>query len=147
MEIKQGKLEVSLEARGLVISLRESAFFSSGDDRLDDSGLTTVQKLAAVIATLPNSVQLEGHTDSVPIHNARFQSNWELSCARGIALLQAMTDRFGLNPIRFSVVGRADMAPVASNDTPEGRALNRRVDVVILNSLRAEDAPTQTSKK
>jgi len=138
-EIKEGKLELSLEPRGLVVSLRESAFFSSGDDALDPSGLAIVKKLAAVIGPLPNAVQLEGHTDSVPIHNVRFKSNWELSCARGIALLQAMTERFGLNPERFSVVGRADTAPVASNETPEGRALNRRVDVIILNTVRAQD--------
>ena len=144
-EIKEGKLEVSLEPRGLVISLRESAFFSSGNDALDSGGLAIVGKLAAVIASLPNAVQLEGHTDSVPIHNARFRSNWELSCARGIALLQAMTVQFGLNPDRFSVVGRADTAPVASNQTAEGRALNRRVDVIILNTVRAQR--TEDAKK
>ena len=146
-EIKDGKLQLSLEPRGLVVSLRESAFFSSGNDSLDPSSLAIVQKLAAVIAPLPNSVQLEGHTDSVPIHNVRFKSNWELSCARGIALLEAMTVRFGLNPERFSVVGRADTAPVASNETPEGRALNRRVDVIILNTVRAQASAAQAAKR
>ena len=134
-EIEAGKLEVRLEPRGLVISLRESAFFSSGADVLDKNTLPTIAKLASLLATLPNSIQLEGHTDSVPIHNIRFKSNWELSCARGIALLNALTGTFHLKPERFSVVGRADTLPVGSNDTPEGRARNRRVDVVILNSL------------
>jgi chemotaxis protein MotB len=134
-EIKAGKLELRLEPRGLVISLRESAFFPSGADVLDKSALPTMQKLAALIGTIPNAIQLEGHTDSVPIHNIRFKSNWELSCARGIAVMNALTETFHLDPDRFSVVGRADTTPVASNDTQEGRARNRRVDVVIVNSL------------
>lgn len=134
-EIKAGKLELRLEPRGLVISLRESAFFPSGEDVLDKSTFPTIQKLASLIGTLPNAIQLEGHTDSVPIHNARFKSNWELSCGRGIALLAALTETFHLKAERFSVVGRADTFPIASNETPEGRARNRRVDVVIVNSL------------
>ena len=135
-QIKAGKLELRLEARGLVISLRESAFFPSGTDVLDKGSYPTMKTLAALIASLPNSIQLEGHTDSVPIHNARFKSNWELSCARGIAVLDTLCGDFHLPYDRFSVVGRADTVPVDTNETPEGRARNRRVDVVIVNSLR-----------
>jgi chemotaxis protein MotB len=137
-EIKEGKLEVRMEPRGLVISLRDSAFFSSGTDVLDQSNLPTMKKLAELIATLPNSIQLEGHTDSIPIHNERFKSNWELSCARAIAVLETFCGTFELNRTRFSVVGRADTLPIDSNETADGRARNRRVDVVILNSLKVE---------
>jgi chemotaxis protein MotB len=140
-EIREGKLEVRMEPRGLVISLRQSAFFSSGTDALDQSNLPVMGKLAALIATLPNSIQLEGHTDSIPIHNVHFKSNWELSCARGIAVLDTFCDTFKLSRTRFSVVGRADTVPIDSNETSEGRARNRRVDVVILNSLKLEPAP------
>ncbi len=139
-EIKTGKLEVRMEPRGLVISLRQSAFFSSGTDALDQSNLPTMKKLAELIATLPNSIQLEGHTDSIPIHNDHFKSNWELSCARAIAVLETFCGTFQLNRQRFSVVGRADTVPIDSNATPEGRGRNRRVDVVILNSLKIERA-------
>jgi len=138
-EIKAGKLELRLEPRGLVISLRQSAFFSSGTDVLDESSLPTMKKLAELIRTLPNPIQLEGHTDSVPIHNGRFPSNWELSCARGIAVLDTLCGTYGLDRVRFSVVGRADTLPLASNDTAEGRARNRRVDVVIVNSLNLKN--------
>jgi chemotaxis protein MotB len=93
-----------------------------------------------MIAALPNSIQLEGHTDSMPIHNARFASNWELSCARAIAVLETMCGTFQLSRQRFSVVGRADTVPIDSNETPEGRARNRRVDVVILNRLKVTGA-------
>ncbi|MGD0298453.1 MAG: flagellar motor protein MotB [Bryobacteraceae bacterium] len=139
-EIKAGKLELRLEARGLVISLRESAFFPSGTDVLDKGAFPTMKKLATVIGALPNLIQLEGHTDSIPIHNARFKSNWELSCARGIAVLDTLCEDFHLPYDRFSVVGRADTVPVDTNDTAEGRARNRRVDVVIVNSLRLSAA-------
>ena len=135
-EIKAGKLELRLEPRGLVISLRESAFFPSGGDVLDKSSIPTMKKLAELIGSLPNPIQLEGHTDSIPIHNARFKSNWELSCARGIAVLDTLHGNFDLPLERFSVVGRAETVPVDSNDTPQGRARNRRVDVVIVNSLK-----------
>jgi chemotaxis protein MotB len=143
-EIKAGKLELRLEARGLVISLRESAFFPSGTDVLASSSMPTMQTLADLIRSIPNQIQLEGHTDSVPIHNARFKSNWELSCARGISVLEAFCDTLHLDRDRFSVVGRADTFPVATNDTPEGRARNRRVDVVIVNSLKI---PSSTAIK
>ena len=137
-EIQEGKLEIRMEPRGLVISLRHSAFFSSGTDAMDQSNLPTMKKLAELIATLPNSIQLEGHTDSIPIHNMRFKSNWELSCARAIAVLETFCGTFQLTRARFSVVGRADTVPIDSNETPQGRARNRRVDVVILNSLKLE---------
>jgi len=137
-EIASGKLEVQLEPRGLVVSLRQSAFFPSGTDVLDPVTLPTIKKVAEVIAELQNPIQLEGHTDSVPIHNLKFKSNWELSCARGIALLEVLCGTFDLPRERFAVVGRADTMPLSSNDTPEGRARNRRVDVVIMNSLRLD---------
>jgi chemotaxis protein MotB len=144
-EIQEGKLELRMEPRGLVISLRQSAFFSSGTDAIDQANLPTMKKLAELIATLPNSIQLEGHTDSIPIHNGRFKSNWELSCARAIAVLETFCGTFQLTRTRFSVVGRADTVPIDSNETPEGRARNRRVDVVILNSLKIERLDTLKS--
>jgi len=134
-ELKSGAVEMKLEPRGLVVSLRQSAFFPSGGDVLARSSYPTLEKVADVLRGLPNPVQLEGHTDSVPIHNARFQSNWELSSARAIALLNLFCGRFELPANRFSVVGRADNVPVGPNDTLEGRARNRRVDIVIVNIL------------
>jgi chemotaxis protein MotB len=147
-DIKAGKLEMRLEPRGLVISLRQSAFFPSGEDVIDPATLPTVKKVAEVIRAVPNSIQLEGHTDAQPIHTSRFHSNWELSCARGIAVLEILCQNFDIPRTRFSVVGRADTLPMDSNDTPAGRARNRRVDVVIVNSLHLnQEAPAPTAKK
>ncbi len=140
-EITAGKLSVKLEPRGLVVSLSEAAFFPTGEDTIDPATYPSIEKIAAAVRKLPNPVRLEGHTDSVPIHNARFRSNWELSAARAIAMLNLLTTRFGVEARRLAVVGYADTLPVESNDTEEGRARNRRVDVVILNRLGFEVEP------
>jgi len=132
-EIQSGKVKVEMQARGLVISLREAAFFPSGDDSLLPTADSSLDKIAAAIDKLPNAVRLEGHTDSIPIHNARFQSNWELSAARGIAMLDLFTTRYKISSQRLCIAGYADTVPVESNDSPEGRAHNRRVDIVIIN--------------
>jgi len=134
-ELKAGKLEINLQARGLVISLRESTFFPSGADLIDPKSHATLEKVAKALNGVPNGIRLEGHTDSVPIHNAQFKSNWELSASRGIAMLNIFADRFGVARSRMAIVGYADTNPVASNDDAAGRARNRRVDVVILSEL------------
>ena len=126
-----------MEARGLVISLRSRRFSrraATPGERFvfhhEDAGQPYW------IASESNSTRR--HTDSIPIHNARFKSNWELSCARGIAVLDTLCEDYELPYDRFSVVGRADTVPVDSNQTPQGRPRNRRVDVVIVNSLHAK---------
>jgi chemotaxis protein MotB len=132
-EIKDGKIEVHLEPRGLVVSLRQGTFFPSGEDKLDPATFDSIDKIVATIQKLPNLVRLEGHTDSQPIHTARFRSNWELSAARSIAMLELLSNRYGVPRERMAIAGYADTIPTGSNDTEEGRAHNRRVDVVILN--------------
>jgi len=131
-ELKNGKLQLKLEARGLVISMREATFFASGDNVIAPASVPILTKIAAVVVSLPNPVRLEGHTDSRPIHNSRFHSNWELSAARSIAMLELLRDRFQVPPSRMAIAGYADNAPADSNETEEGRAHNRRVDLVLL---------------
>jgi chemotaxis protein MotB len=132
-ELKSGKVQLKLEGRGLVISLREAAFFGSGDNGVAPGSLPILAKIAAVIQPLTNSMRLEGYTDSVPIHNSRFRNNWELSAARSIAMLEVMRDRFQVPPARMAVAGYAENAPADTNETEEGRAHNRRVDLVVLS--------------
>ena len=139
-EIETGKIEVHMEARGLVVSLQEGAFFPSGDDRIIPDSYPSIAKIAAVIEGLHNPVRLEGHTDSIPIHTARFDSNWDLSAARAIAMLNLLAVKFSVPRSRCAIAGYADTIPVDSNDTPQGRARNRRVDVVILNDKAIADA-------
>ncbi|MFN0169627.1 MAG: flagellar motor protein MotB [Bryobacteraceae bacterium] len=139
-EIKSGMLQVNMEPRGLVVSLRQAAFFPSGGDSIDPNTYAVLQKVAGVIDKLPNKVRLEGHTDSVPIHNAKFRSNWELSSARGVAMLQLLS-RYGIPERRLSVGGYAETTPIDTNETDKGRARNRRVDIVILNEYGLQGEP------
>lgn len=132
-EIAEGKIQVNLEPRGLVISLKQAAFFPSGEDSLPSDTYPSIQKVATVIRKLPNPVRLEGHTDAIPIHNSRFRSNWELSAARSIALLELLDGRFEVPRLQMAISGYADSKPVDSNETEEGRARNRRVDILIMN--------------
>jgi chemotaxis protein MotB len=132
-EIEAGRIQISMEPRGLVISFKQAALFPSGEDLVATGAYSSLEKLARAISKIPNPVRLEGHTDSRPIRTARFRSNWELSAARSIALLELLSSKFGLPKDRMSIAGYADNAPIGSNDTEEGRALNRRVDVIILN--------------
>ena len=147
-EIQSGKVKVELQARGLVISLREAAFFASADDRILATADSSLDKIAVAIEQLPNAVRLEGHTDSIPIHNSRFQSNWQLSAARGIAMLELFTEHYKISAQRLCIAGYADTVPVESNDSQEGRAHNRRVDIVIVNptgvGVEAKPPPGRT---
>lgn len=140
-EIGQGKVEVRLEPRGLVVSLRQATFFPSGEDSVDPLTFESLAKIAKAIKDLPNPVRMEGHTDSIPIHTARFRSNWELSASRAIAMMSLMTERYAIPYERFAIAGYADTSPVDSNETDEGRRHNRRVDIVILNMMAKQREP------
>jgi chemotaxis protein MotB len=146
-ELKSGKVQLNLEARGLVISLREAAFFASGDDTVAPASFPILVKIAAVIQALPNPLRLEGYTDSVPIHNSRFRSNWELSAARSVAMLEVLRQRYKIPPGRMCVAGYAENAPADTNETEQGRAHNRRVDVVVLSAEGLKVEPQATPQK
>jgi len=140
-EIAAGEMKISMEPRGLVITLREAAFFPSGEDTVAPSSYDSLEKVADAVRKLPNPVRLEGHTDSVPIRTPRFRSNWELSAARSIAMLELFTTRFEIPRDRLAIAGYAETIPVDSNETPAGRARNRRVDIVILNQTGLTGEP------
>src|SRR5205814_221166 len=110
-ELNSGKLHLELASRGLVISMREAAFFSSGGEGISASATPILEKIAIVVRKMPNAIRLEGHTDSRPIHNGRFRSNWELSVARSIALLEILRDKFAIEQSRMAVAGYADHSP------------------------------------
>ena len=132
-EIGAGKLQVSLETRGIVVSLRDRSYFKSGSDEVTLAALDSIGEVASVVRELPNSVRLEGHSDSVPIHNQRFRDNWSLSAARSAAVLTLLESRFGIPAGRLAIAAYADNQPLAANESAEGRARNRRVDIVILS--------------
>jgi chemotaxis protein MotB len=143
-EIKSGKLQISMGVRGLTISFNQSALFPSGEDVIAIETYPSIKKIALAIQELPNPVRMEGHTDAVPIHNSRFSSNWELSAARSIALLELLT-KFGVSKDRLSIAGYADTSPVENNETEQGRQKNRRVDIVILNQTGVKGEPERAA--
>lgn len=132
-QIRAHQVRVTLTQRGLVISLASDVFFKSGSAQVNISRSRTVlQKIALLLKSMPNrQFRVEGHTDNTPTNpNGPFPSNWELSTARATNVLHYLVD-FGANPKQFEVVGFGDTHPLMSNATPEGRAYNRRVDIVI----------------
>jgi chemotaxis protein MotB len=125
---------VSLEMGrdGLVISLREAGFFDSGSATPKVEALPTLRQIADRLGAAPYDLRIEGHSDNVPIHNAEFDSNWELSSARATHIARLFLEMKTIPADRMSAAGYAEFHPVASNDTAEGRAENRRVDLVVL---------------
>jgi chemotaxis protein MotB len=132
-KLTEGGLDPKLEARGLVISLPQAILFPSGEDQVGKDALPIVSQIADVLRGIPNQVSLIGHADSVPIHNQRFRNNWELSAARGLKLLELLSDRYGIPESRLSVASDGSYRPKESNDTQDGRAGNRRVEIIILD--------------
>ena len=133
----QDQVSTELSEEGLMIRLKEKALFSSGSAALQGQAEQIVPVIAALLSSLPERVTISGHTDNVPISTAQFPSNWELSSARAVSLMRGlMGAQPALNPARFSALGYSEYRPIASNDTEDGRAQNRRVEVFIARSMR-----------
>jgi chemotaxis protein MotB len=131
-EIQRREVAMSMRREGLVVSLREMGFFDSGSATIRPGSLDAISRLASVLKLRPEYLRVEGHTDNIPIHTARFATNWELSTARATELIQLLITKHGIPPSHLSAAGYGEFHPVASNGTPEGRAQNRRLDVIIL---------------
>jgi chemotaxis protein MotB len=133
-EIQRHVVEVKARRDGVVVSLREMGFYESGSANIRPASKQAVDRLARVLQAHNELLRVEGHTDNIPIHNARFDSNWELSTARAADLVKLFVTDYHFDPARLSAAGYAEFHPAVPNDTPEDRARNRRVDIVVLNS-------------
>jgi len=140
-EISARTVSVTATREGIVVSLRELGFFDSGSPALQPDAISTLGNFVKVAGPLQARIRIEGHTDNIPIHNARFDSNWELSTARATEITKLFITKYSMAPRRLSASGYGEYYPVASNDTPQGRATNRRVDLVILASNADSSAP------
>jgi len=139
-EEQGGFLALSAEPRGVVITLSNDTLFKPGEARIRQSAEASFEAVGKVLSRYPNHMILEGHTDSVPIHTVRFRSNWELSTARSIAVMQLLEQRADIPQDRFSIGGSADNAPVTTDQSAKGRARNRRVDIIVLDDSPALQA-------
>lgn len=145
----QNSVEFRVEARRLVISVvTDEVLFELGSADLRPQGRTLLDGLGPALAGVPNAIGVEGHTDNLPITGARFPSNWELSTARATTVVRYLADVARLAPSQLSASGYADQRPVAPNDTTANRARNRRVEVVVLSTLRtAADGPAAVASE
>jgi chemotaxis protein MotB len=145
-EIERQEVVLRMTPEGFVISLHELGFFDSGEARLMPGAGDKIKRIAEVLMQYGLDMRVEGHTDNVPIHNALFASNWDLSTARAMAVAMMLLNESGVDPQRISIAGYAQYHPSASNDTPEGRRANRRVDIVVVSAsappqAKASDLP------
>jgi chemotaxis protein MotB len=142
-ELASERLELIVDRRGVTVSIPEAGTFAIGRDEISETAQALVARVAGTLQGFPNAVRVEGHTDDVPIHNMRFQSNWDLSAARASRVVEFLIAR-GLSPERLSATGYAEFHPRVQNASPAARASNRRIDLVILNAATSsaeEPAP------
>jgi chemotaxis protein MotB len=112
----------------------DKAFYDTGKADLKDKARATLDRIAPVIRTLPNEIRIEGHTDNVPISTYEFKSNWELSVRRATEVVRYLVENGEISPNRISAAGYAEYRPVAENDSEANRALNRRIEIIVVNA-------------
>jgi chemotaxis protein MotB len=135
--VKQGaqnKVSLNITRRGLIVSLKEAGFFDSGQAQIKSEAHELINTISEVMTQYNNPLRVEGHTDNIPISSAQFPSNWELSTARATNGLKYLIKHFEVDPDKISATGYAEFRPIADNASPDGRAKNRRVDLVMLSS-------------
>jgi len=128
-------ISVITDERGIVIRIMDKAFYDTGKADLKEKARATLDKIAPVIKDLPNEIRIEGHTDNVPISTYEFKSNWELSVRRATEVVRYLVERDGISTQRISAAGYAEYRPVAENDTEANRALNRRIEIIVVNAV------------
>lgn len=128
-----GFLSLEENERGITIRIMDKILFQSGSSVLGPSSFEILNKLAGILRTIPNDIRVEGHTDDIPINSPMFPSNWHLSVSRALNTAYYLIENEGLNPDKVSIVGYGEYQPIAPNADEGGRAINRRVDIVILN--------------
>ncbi|WP_136416156.1 MULTISPECIES: flagellar motor protein MotD [Oxalobacteraceae] len=146
--VEQGKVRVTQSGRGVSVEINASVLFAPGDASLSETSSQALRAVAAVLKNDDHAIQVEGHTDSVPIRNALFPSNWELSAVRASSVIRLFIDS-GIDEARLTAVGHGPTQPVGSNETTEGRMRNRRVAVMILSNLPdpATEVPVEAPGK
>ncbi|MEW5771351.1 MAG: flagellar motor protein MotD [Pseudomonadota bacterium] len=132
--IKSGQVRVTQSPKGVTVEINASTLFNSGDAVLQPKSADALAAVAQVLVTTDNPIQVEGHTDNIPISNPAYPSNWELSSARAGSVVRLFTE-MGVPASRMVAIGYADNRPLDTNATPEGRMRNRRVNVLILNEV------------
>jgi chemotaxis protein MotB len=132
--IDEGKVRVIVSDRGLIIRIADNEIFAAGDAEINPKAKPLLDDIALSLVELPNFLRVEGHTDDTPVRSARFPSNWELSSARAAQIVRYFAEKHRFPPDRMCASGYGEFRPSAPNATPEGRAANRRVEIVVLKN-------------
>lgn len=133
--VSSGKLKIRVVKGRMVVEMASNILFPSGKANLKEEGEEALKELAEILLTIDGrALQVAGHTDNIPIKNNRFKSNWELSTARAVTVVKFLQEQ-GLDPEKLSASGYAEYQPAAANDTEEGRAQNRRIEIVLMPNL------------
>ncbi|GMV23089.1 MAG: hypothetical protein AMXMBFR57_30380 [Acidimicrobiia bacterium] len=125
------RIQIRAEARGIVISLPEAGTFGVGQADLSQAARRVIRELSLVLEQEAGDIRIEGHTDDTPITTTRYASNWDLSAARATEVIRFLLAQTSIAPPRLSAAGYGEFRPVAVNDSPDNRARNRRVDIVV----------------
>ena len=131
---KEGKVRVTQSRRGVSIEINANVLFAPGHAELEPQSLTVLRAVAEHLRREPFNLEITGHTDNVPISNSIYASNWELSAVRASSVVRLLAEN-GIAPARLFAIGREASQPIAPNNTTEGRARNRRVELMILSGL------------
>ena len=144
--VKEGKVRVTQSRRGVSIEINANVLFAAGQAELEPQSLAVLRAVAQHLSKEPFNLEITGHTDNVPISNSAFASNWELSAVRATSVVRLLAEN-GIAPARLFAIGREASQPIASNNTAEGRARNRRVELMILSGLpdTIEEIPVRSS--
>ena len=134
------QIDVSTSTEGIVISMSGVLLFDSGSSVLRPESSKALQTISDLVRPMSNRIRVEGHTDAIPPADPAFSSNWELSTARAVSVLRFLTDKGAIPASRLAVAGYGEFQPLADNDTRQGRALNRRVDIAIIYSAIGDGA-------
>lgn len=145
-EIKKGIVEVETEGKKILIRIREKGSFPSGSATFRPDFLPVLGKLRNALATIRGKILIAGHTDNIPIHTTRFRSNWELSASRAVSVVHELLKENSLDQRRFLIEGHGEAHPLVANDTPENRALNRRVEITIVQGNNPDESKEQAAE-
>jgi chemotaxis protein MotB len=136
MAFKSDEISVEMKNGKVYVSLSDKLLFKSGSAQVEEKGLEAIRTLADVLNKNPDiDVQIEGHTDNIPIKTAKYEDNWALSADRALSIVRLLSVEHGVNPKRLQAAGRGEFYPKASNETAEGRAKNRRTEIILSPKL------------
>ncbi|MGI6484897.1 MAG: OmpA family protein [Tepidanaerobacteraceae bacterium] len=134
-------IQVSMDERGITIRFIEGVLFDSGKARLKENAKSILDKIAPVLKSCYHHLRVEGHTDNLPISTREFPSNWELSTTRAVNVIKYFIEKHRFSPYTLSAAGYGEYRPIAPNDTEKHRALNRRVDLIVLRTDLEDKEP------